>query len=665
MTDNCRRYKYRYCHRPSPLQNLATILFLSSSLSSSRCRFLVAGSTCYGRLYSVTSAAFSPRRPRSHRTQRLSFTTSSVLAMAKNNVQPPIARREEDRVVYAGVAPPEWDTTIPRQANDSTEPMMDPPIGIPNPYGWLRDDKRESKEILEHLEAENAYTKAVTEHLEPLKAKLYEELLESIQETDHTVPLPRGDYWYYTRTLQGSSYRQYCRAHKPASCGKAYTTVNWDGTKESPILDGEEIYLDVNVLAKDRKYCSVSSVKPSPSHKYIAYAVDFSGDEKYELHVKNLETGEDVALKTVDGTGDELLEISGSLVWGKDDSTLYYMTMDDQQRPDKLYQRQNWQSETPTDTLLMHESDDLYWCHCYKSLDGKYVFFEAASKETSEVSFLATETETDAPVTMQPVAPRRNKVLYEVEHRHGTWWIWTNVDGSPNMKLMTAPAQANSADSWELVTDTNDNAIFDGSSSDKSLSDVTVFDKYVVAQGREGGIPRIWILQPENKSLQRLSFEEAAHDVGLGGHYEFDTASIVVGYDSMVTPPSTIEISLDDPEKTRSVLKAKVVPGYQKDVYGCDRLEVLSRDGKTQIPISVVYRMDVMEKVQNGERVPIHLYGYGSYGSCCEADFDSTRLPLLKRGMIYVIAHIRGGGEMGREWYEEPNGAKYLCKKVR
>ena len=162
--------------------------------------------------------------------------------------------------------------------------------------------------------------------------------------------------------------------------------------------------------------------------------------------------------------------------------------------------------------------------------------------------------------------------------------------------------------------------------------------------------------------MERLEFEESAYDVGLFAHYEADATSIGVWYDSMVTPTSSIEVSLGDNTK-RNVLKSKVVPGYDKELYGCDRLEVLSRDGETQIPISVVYTKETMEKVEAGERVPVHLYGYGSYGSCCEADFDSTRLPLLKRGMIYVIAHIRGGGEMGRQWYEEPTGGKYLCKK--
>jgi len=535
---------------------------------------------------------------------------------------------------------------MPRQSNDSTEKLLDPAVPIPDPYGWLRDDKRESKEILDYLKSENEYSQSATEHLKGLQDTLYKEFLSSIQETDYSTPRPRGDYWYYTRTFEGSSYTTFCRAPKSTPS----ITVNWDGTKESPILPGEEAYLDVNELAKDKPYCSVGRIRISPSKTLIAYIVDYSGDEKYEMHVKDLVTGEDVAMKEVGGGGSdgELLEVD-DLVWGKDDETLYYVTMDEQHRPYRLFQRKNWKSDSPVDSLLKEDLDDLFWCGVSKSLDDKYIFFESASKETSEVWYLSTEEEdgSSAPPEMSCIAPRRNKVLYEVEHGHGQWFIWTNVDESPNMKLMTSPAKSDSADEWSLLEDAAGVPIFDGSLA-KSLDDVTVLNTHIVMQGREGGIPRVWTFDLDSKIAKRLEFDEAAYDVGLLAHYEADTESIAVTYDSMVTPPSSIEISLDDDDTTqRTVLKSKVVPGYDKELYGCDRMEVLSRDGKTQIPISVVYRKDTMEKVKTGElKVPVHLYGYGSYGSCCEADFSSTRLPLLDRGMIYVIAHIRGGGEM-------------------
>ena len=415
--------------------------------------------------------------------------------------------------------------------------------------------------------------------------------------------------------------------------------------------------MDVNVLAESKSYCSIGAARLSPSQKFLAYSVDYKGDETYEVHIKDLETGNEYPLSAA-GEG-KLLETSGTVLWGKDESTLFYMTMDATHRPYRLYSRQNWKTEDPVDKLLKEELDDVYWSHTYKSLDGKYLFFETASSETSEVWFMEL---CDDVMDMKCIAPRRSKVLYEVEHGHGEWWIWTNVENSPNMKLMKATAKAECASEWELVLDSDGQPVFDGN-IDLALDGVTTLQNHVVVQGRFGGIPRIWIYDLATKTMERLEFEEAAHDVGMAAQLEFDTQTIAVGYDSLVTPPQTIEISLSSPSENRKVLKSKTVPGYDQETYGCDRLTVKSRDGKTDIPISVVYRKDVMEKVKAGDRAPTHLYGYGSYGSCCEADFSSTRLPLLERGMIYVIAHIRGGGEMGRAWYEEPNGAKYLCKK--
>lgn len=228
------------------------------------------------------------------------------------------------------------------------------------------------------------------------------------------------------------------------------------------------------------------------------------------------------------------------------------------------------------------------------------------------------------------------------------------------MKLMSAPAIPDSAYKWKLVEDSNGTPIFDGSLS-KSLDSVTVVNTHLIAEGREGGIPRVWVVDIDTKAATRLEFDEEAYNVGLLSHYEADTKTITVSYDSMLTPPSSIDIVLGD-DSQRTVLKTKIVPGYDKGKYGFSRMDVLSRDGETKIPISVVYQKETMEKVKAGERVPCHLYGYGSYGMCMEAGFSSTRLPLLDRGMIYIVIHVRGGGEMGRNWYEEPNGGKYLCK---
>ena len=341
-----------------------------------------------------------------------------LLAMTSSNhdVSPPVARREEDRVVLAGVGPP------PRQSESSTNKLLDPPVAVSDPYGWLRDESRTNDRVLQHLKEENAYTEALTSHLEPLRNKLYKEMLSSIQETDFEVPRARGDWWYYTRTFEGKSYTVHCRAPKTTD------TVDWDGRADTPILTNEEIVLDVNQLAEGHSYCATGTVKTSPSHKLLAYSIDFKGDETCLLFVKNLATGE-----TVDH--DEALEIYGSLVWGADDSTLFYLKMDDTKRPFQVYKRTIGNSDEK-DELVWEEPNELYWVHISKSLDNKYLFIDSSSKETSEVHYLDL---TDPHATLQCVAKKRPKVLYEVEHRNGKWWISSNVDGTPNMRLMSCP----------------------------------------------------------------------------------------------------------------------------------------------------------------------------------------------------------------------------------
>lgn len=583
-------------------------------------------------------------RPAYHRNRRF------VLAMSSSNniISPPIARREEDRFVLAGIEG--GPSSPPRQSESSTEKLMDPPVPVPDPYGWLRDEKREREEVIEHLKAENAYTEALTAPLQNLRQELYDEFLASIQETDHSVPRARGDWWYYTRTFEGKSYTVHCRAPKTTP----KIVVNWDGTAESPILPNEQVVLNVNQLAEGQSYCATGSVVTSPSHKLLAYSVDFKGDETCGLYVKDLETDEIV-------DHDETLEIYGSLKWGADDSTLFYLKMDDTQRPFQVY-RKTLMSKNQDDELLFQELDELYWVHIYKSLDDKYLFIDSSSKETSEIHYLDL---LDPHATLQCIAKRRQKVLYEVEHRNAKWWISTNVGGTPNMRLMSANAEPNCERKWKDVVDKDGKPLFDGG-YDRALSSVSTFKTHVAAEGREGGIPRVWIISLDDsdavESFEQLTFEESAHDVGISSGYEFDVESIVIHYDSLVTPLQHIEMELAD-TSNRTVLKTKNVPGYNKADYDCDRITVTARDGFTEIPISLVYRKNVMKKFENGERVHVHLYGYGSYGSCIEADFRATRLPLLDRGIVYVIAHVRGGAEMGRQWYEEPNGAKFLCKK--
>jgi oligopeptidase B len=395
----------------------------------------------------------------------------------------------------------------------------------------------------------------------------------------------------------------------------------------------------------------------------LAYTVDFVGGETCQLFVKNLETGEIVS-------HDPDLELYGVVLWGPNDETLYYSTMDDAHRPYRVY-KHVLGTKHSQDELIFEEEDELFWMYASKTLDKRYLLISTQSKETAEVHYLDLFSDD---TTLQCVAKRRKKVLYSVKHHEGSWFISTNVGGTPNMKLVSCPVGPNCEDQWmDVVDETTGKTLFDGG-YDRALSGITCFKQYAVACGREGGIPRVWVMKYENNgssskvcNFDQLTFDETAYDVGLGSHYEYDTSDLVIGYDSLITPLSTLKIDMSHDsmnEGERVVLKSKAVPGYNKDEYGCDRITVKSRDGITDIPISLVYRKDVMEQhLHEGVPIPTHLYGYGSYGACMEASFRATRLPLLDRGMVYIIAHVRGGGEMGRQWYEEPMGAKYLCKK--
>lgn len=643
------------------------MLFLSQLLPSLLMLLL-------GKLLVQKSSSFLVNRAPHPLSRRLaaSSTTLQMSTTAKETISPPVVRRDEDGYILAGKLRPEdpgyWadkDQTKPliRQSVGSKEPLLDPPVKISDPYGWMRDESRTNQEVLDHLEKENAYTEELTSHLGELRGTLYDEMVAGIKETDHTVPTARKDgYLYYSRTFAGKSYRSHCRA--PLSENEDWISASkaWDGSADSPILSGEVSYLDINELAEGQKYCAAGAIKTSPPNaegesEFLAYTVDFSGNEVTQLFVKNIATGE-----IVDHDPD--LECYGSLQWGNDDKTLFYMKMDDQKRPYQLYRRIIG-SDQP-DELLYQEDDELYWVGFSKSFDGKYIFVSSGSKETSETHFLDLK---DPDATLQCVAKRRKKVLYSVDHRAGYWYISTNVGGTPNKKLMVSEAVADSEELWEDMV-FGDEKLFDGG-YDRSIAGLVSFQSHSVAIGREGGLPQIWMIGYDGetssnvKSFVQLKFDEDAFDVGLGSNYDCTADSVVIAYDSLVTPLSYIKIPLDAPTdlEARTVLKEQEVPGYDKSNYACERVTVTSRDGTTEIPVSIVYRSDVMDKVKEGATVPTHLYGYGSYSACMEASFRGTRRTLLDRGMVYAIAHVRGGGEMGRQWYEEPNGAKYLCKK--
>ena len=625
----------------------------------------------------------------------------------------PVARRDEDRVVYAGVAPPGWNLDIKRQAETSTEPLMDPAVAIPDPYGWLRVDEapKENQEVWEYLQQENKYTTACTQHLGELRTAVYDEYLlhNSMDKEEYTVPLCRGggDWYYYTRTYPNQAYRVHCRAPTVSNNRSLAELLLEQSSRRhdkndltsDDILPREEILLDENVLAKETgaTYFAIHSVVPSPSHNQLVYSVDTTGEETYQLFLLNLDdnhnnsTRNQTTSTTTTTTTTTLLKtnMSGSVVWGMDDACLYFLVPDAIQRPYQLVEYNlEARMETETETVLWQEPNPAYWCELSKSLDNQYLIVNTGTSETTETWTLRLtldhqEVATAAAASnrskyqgrLQCLVTRRPNVCYTVEHRLGYWWIVSNHmeqagAGCGEMQLWTAPVESPS--DWSPVSFSNGTKIFDSSGADDdyqhslhppSIDRVVALEKHFVIQGRQDGLPRIWIVRVSKEddvtieSVEGLEFPEAAHYVSLETpHDYYGTETIVLSYQSLVTPPQSIEISLDHPFHS-TILKEQTVPGYDPTLYGCDRIEVQSRDGLTRIPISIVYRKDTLEHLP----CPIHLFGYGSYGHSLEAAFSSIRLPLLNRGMIWVTAHVRGGGELGRQWYE---GAKFQNKHL-
>jgi oligopeptidase B len=569
---------------------------------------------------------------------------------------PPYAKREEERVFYAGVAPPFWDTSFPRQAETSQEPMMDPPIAVSDPYGWMRDESRKDRQVLRHLKMENDYTENLTQHLEALRDEIYPELLNGITETDYTLPRPHGQYYYYRRTMEGLSYPIHCRAPLASTPhDQLRATLDlWttDGDTSLPILPGEQVVLDENILCHEQSYCHVASLKISPSHELVAFSVDYAGGETYQIVIHSVATQKDVHVFTDHNSQD----ISSELEWGADDTTIYYLLMDAAQRPYQLY-RKEWNALNAQDTLVFQESDVLFWLGMVpSSLEREYMLIATESTETSEWWYLnlnldQTNSNDDEP---KCIAPRTPGVRYDVEYRNQEWWIATNVNGTPNMQLFRAQIGKSTI---PVLAE-----LFDGS-NDVAVVSVTPLANHVVVEGRQDGIPRIWILTLTDEEdyipdHARLEFSEPAHDVELAGQYETNTTTIVVAYTSLVTPTQYIEIDLNEPSH-RTILKERHVPGYTPENYGCSRITIPSRDGHTEIPVSLVYALDVWE-ARLYRPVHVHLYAYATYGVSIDDYFSSDRLALLDRRVIYAIAHVRGGGEMGRQWYED---GKYLAKK--
>ncbi len=473
-------------------------------------------------------------------------------------------------------------------------------------YFWLRE--KGSPEVTAYLEAENAYTEAVLKPTEEFQSALYDEMLARIQETDLSVPYRQGGWLYYARTEEGKQYPTYCR------------------TKDATDAD-EEITLDLNVLAENKPFLSLGAYAVSDDGNLLAYSTDETGFREYTLRIKNLQTGELLP---------DVIEKVGSVTWSTDNPTLFYTTEDAAKRPYRVLRHAVGEGSADSDTLVYEEPNALFRVFEYRSRDKQYLFIGSASSTATEMHFLRSDNPQGS---LAQIAPRDSEAEHEyyVDHRDGLFYIRTNR-GAVNFRLVTTPVENPEEANWtELI----------GHRPTVMLEDHDLFARHLVVSEREGGLPRLHLRHLETGDEHSITFPEPTYSVSGDLNREFDTDIFRFRYQSLITPLSIFDYNMNTRE--RVLLKETPVLGpYDRTQYVSEFRHATTSDG-TQIPISLVRKKGVAE---NGQPAPCLLYGYGSYGISIPAGFNSSRLSLLDRGVVYAIAHIRGGGELGKPWHD-------------
>jgi oligopeptidase B len=501
-------------------------------------------------------------------------------------------------------------------------------------YEWLRD--KDDPATLAYLEAENAHTDAATAHLEPLRQQIFDEIKSRTLETDLSVPTRHGAWWYYARTVEGQQYAIRCRC--------AVTDPN-DWTP--PALDagsairGEEVLLDSNVEAEGHEFFSLGAFSVSDDENFLAYSVDTQGDERYTIRVKDLRSGEVLA--------DEITGASGGATWSADGTHLFYTTVDDAWRPFRVWRHAV--GSDADDVLVHEETDERYFVGVGRTHSEKYLVIGMSSKITSEYRVL----EADQPEgEFRVVLPRRDGVEYSLEHAvigGDDRFVILHNEGAINFELVTVPVQT------EPLADLSTCTVVIAGSDTTRLEDVDVFARHIVVSYRRDALARIGLLPLSDDgigALEEVDFGEELFSSGVGGNAEWDPPLIRVGVGSFVTPSSVYDY---DPASKELILRkqAPVLGGYDPDEYEQHRSWALADDG-TRVPVSIVCRKDT----PRDGTAPALIYGYGSYEASMDPGFSVMRLSLLDRGFVFAIAHVRGGGELGRHWYDD---GKQLHKK--
>jgi oligopeptidase B len=471
-------------------------------------------------------------------------------------------------------------------------------------YAWLRN--AEDPEVLAHLAAENAATDAALAPTEALQQELFEEIKARVKETDLSVPVVKDDWSYYVRTEEGQQYGIHCRRR-----------VDPEGGEGS-----EVVMVDENVEAGDEDYFEIGVFEVSPDHRLLAWAVDYSGDERFRLVFRDLDTGVDL---------DDVIEgVTYGSAWAMDNKTLFYVRPDDANRPHQV-----WRHELGTvvddDVLVYQEDDERFFCGVGRDKDDSFIYIGVSSSITDEIRLIPADDPTSVPLVVEP---RIDGIEYGVAHHEGQFLVITNAEAT-NFRVMTTPVDEPSRQNWvELVPHRDD----------VMLTGFDMLGDHLVLFERTGGITRVSTRRWSDGSIAVLDQPEPVYTVWSGANPEPDTSIFRFGYSSMVSPAAVYTVDLESGE--RILLKeTEVLGGFDKNLYETERAWATSHDGE-QIPISMVWRKD-----RPREPGPCLLYAYGAYESSVDPTFSSARLSLLDRGFVFAIAHVRGGGEMGRDWY--------------
>ncbi|WP_126971409.1 S9 family peptidase [Gynurincola endophyticus] len=481
-------------------------------------------------------------------------------------------------------------------------------------YYWMNE--RDSKPVIDYLQAENAYYDTMTSGLNDLKESLFQEMKGRIKEDDESLPVKDNGYWYYTKNEAGKQYEIYCR-------------------KKDNLSSPEEVLIDANQMAEGKAYFSLGAYEISDNNEIMAYSIDEVSRRIYTIYFKNLKTGEVYTDKIENAEG-------GNIVWAADNQHIFYVVKDKVTLLGNKVYRHKLGTPSSQDVLVYEEKDNRYYMGISRTKSKKYITIGVEmNQQNSEYYILDAATPGGKFVSFQP---REEGLLYSIYHKDDKFYVLTNLN-APNYKLMETPINNTRKENWKEVIPHRENV---------SISSVSLFDKYLVLSEVKDAMPKVRVIQLDSGTDYYIDFDESVYSAYVGSNNDFNTDTLRVTYNSMITPRTTYDVNMANKERVMKK-RTDVLGGYDPAKYETKMIWATVRDGE-KVPMTLLYKKGLKLNGQN----PLLLYGYGSYGISMFPGFSSTRFSLVDRGFVYVIAHIRGGEELGRKWYD--NG--HMMKKM-